>query len=448
MEKELLFLVLGLVIGLLAGGIPAWLVARFKFAAESGKEKEKAHQLDKQLVEVRTDLSTERNETSRLREEIATVKSAKEHIESRLNEQKDELETLQEKFTREFELLANRIFDEKSQKFTEQNKTNLKDVLEPLGKRIKEFEKKVEDTNKENIDRHSTLREQIRYLHQLNQQMSTDANNLTKALKGDSKVQGGYGEMQLERILQLAGLQRDLHYKKEENFKSEDGRNQRPDYTIFIPDNKHIIIDAKVSLTAYNNFFNAETEEDKRLFLKQHLTSVQNHISQLASRDYQRLEQLNQPDYVLLFMANEPALTLALKEDTTLFEQALKRNIVLVSSSTLLATLRTISYIWKQDDQNRNAAEIARQAGALYDSFVRFTEDLKKIGKNLEASSKSYEDALAKLTSQRGNLIGRVQRLKQLGAKTSKQLPDDIIRRSQIELPPEDDSAPVEQDNG
>ncbi len=384
----------------------------------------------KALDDLKKTLGEERSEIIELNKTVSSRESDYKNLKQKLDEQKAEIEQLQEKFSIQFRNLAHDIFEEKSKKFTEQNKTSLTDLLNPLKEKISDFEQKVERTNKENIDRTAALRQQIQSLKELNLQITRDAENLTKALKGDSKTQGNWGEMQLEGILEKAGLQKGIHYEKEKNLKSEDGQNQRLDYIIYLPDNKSLVIDSKVSLTAYSNYFNTADDDQQRNFLKSHLDSINTHIKLLSEKKYQNLYDIQQPDYVLMFIANEPALTIALKEDISLYEEALDRNIVLVSTSTLLATLRTISYIWKQDLQNKNALEIARQAGALYDKFTSFTEDLEKVGQNLDSTKKIYDQAMGKLAAGRDNLIRKSERLRELGAKTTKNIDQRLLDKA------------------
>jgi DNA recombination protein RmuC len=262
-------------------------------------------------------------------------------------------------------------------------------------------------------------------------QITKEAESLTRALKGDSKAQGNWGEMQLEAILEKVGLQKGIHYEKEKNFKNEEGNNQRLDYIIKMPDDKYMVLDSKVSLTAYSNYFEAEDEAEKAKHLKNHLESVYSHIKLLGDKNYQALYEIQQPDYVMMFVANEPALTMALKEDHSLYEKALDKNIVLVSTTTLMATLRTISYIWKQDLQNKNAIEIATESGKLYDKFVNFTEDLLKVGNNLKTTQTSFGEAMKKLYDGKGNLVRRAELLRELGAKTNKQIDKRLLDKAE-----------------
>lgn len=429
--------ILYLVIGLLIGGLLAWFALRSKFLTENQQtaglllaEQEKTKTLDFRLIEQKKELEAERNKAAALASNLSATEADYRNLEEKLKERKKEVEELQNQFAFQFKNLANEIFEEKSKKFTEQNKTNLSEILNPLKEKINDFEKKVEQTNKESIDRNSALREQLVNLKELNQQITKEASNLSKALKGDSKTQGTWGEIQLEAILERAGLQKDIHYFKEKNFKNEEGQNQRLDYIIKLPDDKYLVLDSKVSLTAYSEYYNTSDEAEQNKFLKSHLDSVYSHIKLLSEKNYQNLYEINQPDYVMMFLANEPALTLALREDNSLYEKALDKNIALVSATTLLATLRTIGYIWKQDMQNKNALEIARQAGSLYDKFHMLIEDLTKVGNNLKSTQNSYQDAMNKLIEGKDNLVRKTERLKELGAKTTKQLSQQLLDRA------------------
>ena len=393
----------------------------------AGKE---AEGLNNRLAEVKGELASEREKSEKLGSDLASLRTAYANLKEKLDEQKQEVEKLNEKFAAEFKNLANEIFEEKSKKFTTQNKENLGELLSPLREKISEFQKKVEDSHTAGEKRSAALTEQLRHLKELNQEITREAKSLTLALRGDSKTQGNWGEMQLESILEKAGLQKDLHYFKEKNYKTEEGQNQRLDFIINLPDGKHLVLDSKVSLSAYSRYFDCEDESDKERCLKEHINSLHNHIKLLGDKNYHSLYGITTPDYVMMFIANEPALTVALKEDPQLYEKALARNIVLVSTTTLLATLRTISYIWKQDLQNKNAEEIARQAGALYDKFVGFTDDLMKLGNQLGTVQNTYRDSMKKLTEGTGNLVRRTEKLRELGAKSSKDQNAKLLDRA------------------
>mgnify|MGYP001815521735 CR=1 FL=1 len=343
-------------------------------------------------------IETIRGEKDQLQLELVRHGAELDHAKNKLTEQASEMEKLQEKFTKDFEILANKILEDKSSKFTEKNKENMEQILNPLQEKIKSFEKKVEDTHKESIEKQSALRQQILGLKELNEQMSKDAVNLTRALKGDSKKQGDWGELQLETILEKAGLQKDIHYKTQDGYRDEEERLKKPDLIINLPEQKHLIIDSKVSLTGYERFFNAENELDEKVSLKSHVQSIQKHIKELGTKNYTALYGINSPDYVIMFVPIEPALMIALQQDQDLYLQALDKNVVMVSTSTLLATLSTVASIWKQEDQKRNVIEIASQAGALYDKFEGLVQDLLKIGKQINASQESYKGAMNKLS--------------------------------------------------
>jgi len=447
MMLELIYLFTGIVVGALA----AWLITRLYMLRNRSVSRDDfdglqqayhdietnlkiaeqyKNQVSEELGAVKKELSDERNKVIELNRQLSARDSEYRSLQEKLAEQKKELESIREKFTIEFKNLANEILEEKSKKFTDQNKTNIGELLNPLREKIEKFEEKVEKNSKETLQWNVALKEQIRGLKELNLQITKEAENLTKALKGDSKTQGTWGEMQLEAILEKAGLQKDIHYFKERNLVSENGSNQRPDYIIKLPDEKYLVLDSKVSLTAYSNFFNADNDVDKTRYLKNHLDSITGHIKLLSDKNYQNLYEINQPDYVMMFIANEPALTIALKEDMGLYERAMDKNIVLVSATTLLATLRTISYIWKQDLQNKNALEIARQAGSLYDKFISFSEDLIKVGKNLDLTHASYKETMKKLYHGKDNLVRKTERLRELGAKTSKTMDQRLLDRS------------------
>jgi len=349
--------------------------------------------------------------------------------ELKLVENKQELDKIQEKFTKEFENLANKILDEKTSKFTEQNKLNITSILNPLKEKIEVFEKKVSESQKESIGMHSALKEQLNSLKDLNIQMSKEAINLTKALKGDSKTQGDWGETQLEILLEKANLAKDIHFTTQGGYRDEEGRLKKPDFIINLPDNRHLIVDSKVSLTNYEAYFNEEDEKQKGVYLKKHIESIRKHIKELSDKKYESLYEINTPDYVLMFVPIEPAYLLALSNNNQLYLEALDKNVVLVSTSTLLATLSTVSSMWRQENQKKNVLEIANQAGRLYDQFVNLTDDLIKVGNQLKTVQGSYDTSMKKLTG-KGNLIKKVEKIKELGAKTSKIMNKNLLDRA------------------
>lgn len=416
-------------------------IGKALFSANSKSEKasleEKINGLFQQIEQFKIQL----NQTVQERENIRTEKEALaiqlskketdfENLWERNKEQKDEVEKLQEKFTKEFENLANKILEEKTSKFTEQNKENLKNILMPLNEKIQLFEKKVEDTHKESIDYHAALRQQILGLREMNEQMSKETLNLTKALKGDSKMQGNWGELILERVLEKSGLEKGREYEVQQSFTAEDGSRVFPDVVINLPDGKKMVVDSKVTLTAYERYVNEENEAEKNQYLKEHVLSIRRHVDQLGSKNYHDLYQMESPDFVLLFIPIESAFALALNEDTTLYNKAFEKNIVIVTPSTLLATLRTIDSMWTNQKQQENALEIARQAGALYDKFEGFVTDLVKIGKKMDEAKVEYQGAMNKLVEGKGNLVVSAEKLKKMGAKAKKALPENILLRA------------------
>ena len=345
-------------------------------------------------------------------------------------QRQDEINQMKEMLTLEFKNLANEIFEEKTNKIAEVNKENLSNILDPLKENIARFERKVESSNKDAVEFNAILKSEINHLKNETLKMRDDANNLANALRGESKTQGDWGEQQMETILNAAGLEKNIHYEKEKNLKNENQDNQRLDYIVKLPGDKCIIIDSKVSLVAYVNYYNSEDKEDKKHYLKEHLKSINTHITTLSNKNYQDLD-INQPDYILMFMANEPAFKLAVLEDVSLYNKAIDRNIVMVTNSTLFATLKTVAYMWKQDKANKNAIEIARQAGSLYDKFQSFSEDLIKVGNNLNTTKNTYEDAMKKLTDGKDNLVRKTERLRELGAKASKKINPKLLDRSE-----------------
>ncbi|MCH2488829.1 MAG: DNA recombination protein RmuC [Flavobacteriales bacterium] len=436
MNETLLFLLVASVC-VLVGAFVGNLFARLKQKSETGKLEERLSQAQHQeekleerlehLVEEREAL---RKEKDFLNNELIRRNAEFDNLEQKNREQKAEVEKLQEKFTKEFENLANKILDEKSTKFTKQNKESLEILLNPLSEKIKTFEKRVEDTHKESIDRHAMLRQQIIGLKELNEQMSKEATNLTKALKGDSKIQGNWGELVLERVLEKSGLEKDREYFVQNSFTTDDGRRVLPDVVLYLPDNKKMVIDSKVSLVAYERFVNEEEEDQRARYLKEHIASLRKHIDQLSAKNYQDIYKIESPDFVLLFVPIEPAFAVAINQDANLYNWAFEKNIVIVTPSTLLATLRTIDSMWTNEKQQQNAIEIATQAGALYDSFTNLTDELIKVGKQIGTVQGSYENAMKKLTG-RGNLIKRVEKLKKLGAKASKHIDEKLLKRAE-----------------
>lgn len=438
MSQELMT-ILVLLCAVLLGAIIGWLGAKLRYRnntlPDSDLEnnyvrKEVFGQLQEQADLQREDLRERENDFRGAEKKLSAAGEEIRFLREKLETQEQDFQKLQVQSEQKFENIANRLLEEKSERFSKQNQKQLQETLQPLREKITEFELGIARKFNEEAKDKSALKEQIRQLAELNNQLSTDAKNLATALKGDNKTQGDWGELQLETLLEKAGLQKGIHFETQNSYKDFEGREKRPDFVINLPEGKHLIIDSKVSLRAYEQYYNADTEEAQKQFLKRHVDSLRSHIKDLSSKNYQQLYQINSPDYLLLFVPIEPAFSSAVKEDSRLFSEALDRNIVMVTTSTLLATMRTVSYIWKQERQKKNVIEIARQSGLLYDRFVAFVDDLKAIGHKLDSAQNSYHDAMRKLKHGKryGNtLIGRAEKIKALGAKAGKSLPEELL---------------------
>lgn len=406
---------------------------KVQYASETQKVAQKQDEQQQVFQTSIAKLEHEREQIRREKDFLNTELTRKnadfQNLVLKNQEQKAEVEKLQEKFTTEFENLANKILEDKSSKFTLQNKENIDAILKPLQEKIQHFEKRVEETNKEDIDRSADLRRQIIGLKELNQQMSKETTNLTKALKGDTKMQGNWGELVLERVLERSGLEKNSEYFVQQNFTTEDGKRVMPDVVIALPGDKKMIVDSKVSLIAYERYMNEVDETERKTHLKNHLISVRKRVSELGKKNYHQLYEMESPDFVLLFIPIESAFAVASMEYPTLYGEAFERNIIIVTPTTLLAVLKTIDSMWQNEKQKANALAIATQAGRLYDSFVNLTDELVKVGNQIETVQKSYDSAMVKLTG-KGNLITRVEKLKALGAKASKQQNEKLMKRT------------------
>ncbi len=434
---EIIYLIIGILLGLLIG----WLVAKLfskksssnllhdieAYKTQIAVEAERIITLDLQVEKLAEELKIERLNFIESQSDLSAKKESLIYLQDKLNNQGIELEKLQKQFEVQFNNLANKILEEKSKKFTQQNQENISRILNPINEKLKDFEKKVEDSYVKNVKDRTDLQAEIKKLYELNSKISTEANNLTKALKGDVKQQGNWGEMVLDRILESSGLSKDREYKTQVSLNDAQGKRYQPDAIIYLPDQKHIIIDSKVSLVAYENFVNANSKEEQQVFIKDHIKSIKAHIKDLADKQYYQLEGINSPEYVLLFVPIESSFSVAIQEDAALFNFAWEHKIVVVSPSTLTATLMTISSIWQQENQTKNAIEIAKKGGALYDKFSGLINDLLDLGKKLNATQDAYSASMNKLSEGRGNLIGRAEELKTLGAKASKSLPKSLL---------------------
>ncbi|MGV3588878.1 MAG: DNA recombination protein RmuC [Adhaeribacter sp.] len=434
---DILFGILGFAVGI----IVTYLLSRSK-TAQLQKEVNQA-QVAQSVLQVQ--IQEKLQENAQLKEQgrvhSATVLSLQTeltktetdlyHLKGKLADQKVELEELRSSFLQQFSSVSNQVLLHNAEHFKKASAENLENILTPLKERIKEFETKVDNTYEKSLKENIALKEQITMLAGLNQQMSQDAINLTKALKGERKTQGNWGEYLLEVLLEKSGLRPGEHYFRETVYRNEDNKYYRPDVVINLPGEKHLIIDSKVSLLAYDAYCNCEDETLQQAHLISHLQSIRTHYQDLSKKEYQHLIGLNSPDFVLMYIPIEPAFNLAMQHDRELFIQALDHNIVFVTTSTLLATLRTVEGVWKQENQKNNVLRIAKESGLLYDKFVGFVEDMKAIGRQLDSSQTSYQAALSKLTEGKGNLIKKVEQLKKLGARTSKSLDSSLVKAAE-----------------
>lgn len=439
---------------LAAGLLLGYLIAHFKHKSSEALSLEEAEMLEQErdeavqtatrLEERNQNLSEQLEEAEREHQQAQQRASEAENtlaernadyrnLKERLSEQKSEMKELQERFKDEFENLANKILEEKSKKFTEQNKEKLDQLLKPLGEKMEAFKKKVEETYEKEMREQTSLKEQIKQMAELNKNLTEEAKSLTKALKNDSKTQGRWGEVILQRILEKSGLTEGREYDTQVGVKTKEGGQRFLDVVVRLPDDKNIIIDSKVSLKAYDQFIDADEDKEQNKALKEHVASIRSHVKNLSSKQYQDLFSNISPDFVLLFVPIESAFGVALQHDSSLYYEAFDKNIVIVSPSTLLATLATIDSVWKQEYQSKNAQEIAERGGALYDKFVLFIESMQDIGQRIRQTQESYDEAMVRLSEGRGNVVRQVEMLKELGAKSQKNLPGDLTDQHQLE---------------
>lgn len=451
--------ILFLIIGLAAGYVIGMLITKSKsnepqnndellmlrtnkaVLEEKLKDQEKTNalfslELKQQINQLKVEIEAERTKLADANKSLEQSRTFFKAQDDKLKEQRQQIDDLQLKLTKDFENIANKILTENSSKFTEQNKTNLDGILNPLRERIKDFEEKVDKAYKSESAERNTLKGSIEELMKLNKQISEEANNLTNALKGDTKKQGNWGEFVLEKILESSGLVENENYTlqgKGMSLVDEEGNRFQPDVVINLPDEKHLIIDSKVSLIAYEKLLNAHSEEEREKYIKEHVTSIRAHVQGLSAKNYQDLYGIHSPDFVLLFIPIESSFSVASQYDRDLFEFAWTKRIVLVSPSTLLATLKTVSSVWKQEKHTKNALEIAKKAGLLYDKFVGFIDDLKKMGDQLGKAQESYNAAFGKLHEGKGSLTNSVESLRILGLKTKKKIDKNLLEDSSEE---------------
>ena len=434
---EIIILLAGLVIGLMIAFLSFKLKLKEQesklLSERSGYERdiarleERATGLANAVIKLEASLKQSESERESQFQKMSRIEAESVSLKEKLAMQLKETEELQKKLSVEFEHTASRILKQNSLEFTQVNQKNIGDILNPLREKLQLFERKVDETYEKGLKDQTDLKAELKKLRDLNQRMGEEAGNLARALKGDVKKQGNWGEVILERILEQSGLTEGREYKKQFSALVDDGKRLQPDIIIYLPEHRHIIIDSKVSLVSYDRMVNATTEDDRQKQMKDHLQSIRSHVKQLGAKHYQNIPGLNCPDFVLLFVPIESSFSVAVQADQELFSFAWDNKVVIVSPSTLLATLRTIASIWQQENQARNAMEIARQGGILYDKFFGFIADMERIGLTLEQTRKNYDLAFGKLSEGRGNLIRSAERLRELGAKTGKKLPGKYL---------------------
>lgn len=402
---------------------------------ELAREQERAsylqdtsHRLEEQLAQKQAHLEA-------ARQDLAAVQTELHHQKQLLASSQEEWQKNRALYDAEFQKLANQIFEEKSKRFTEQNRVQLDALLNPLHSRIKEFEKRIADGQRYESEQRISLREEVRQLAIMNKRVSEEANNLVRALKGDMKKQGNWGEMILEKILEHSGLRKGHEYHVQAAHTDAQGNRLQPDVVIDYPGDRQVVIDAKVNLLAYERYVSADDKEERHKALDEHVVALKRHIQQLSNKRYQDIYQLATLDFVMLFVPIEPAYMAALSHDDTLWEYAYERKILLISPTNLMASLKLIATMWQQEHQKQHVQEIARQSGALYDKFVGFVEDLQDVGLKIQAVEKAYDGALNKLSQGKGNLVSRVERIRELGAKSKKELPRELIAKANDDLP-------------
>ena len=432
---EFVYLSIGIISGFIIGLIITRLYSKNKFISKEkdlenniGLLQAKAVDHEEEITELKRELQIESDKREKAVKLNVKYEADYSNLEDKLNNERKQLDELQKKFTTEFENIAHKILKQNTIEFHNTSTKSMGDIINPLKEKILNFEKKVEDTYQKGIKDQTNLLAVLKNLQDLSMRLDKDAQDLTKALKSDSKKQGNWGEVVLERMLEDSGLIKGKEYFIQETGRNEEGQIIRPDIVITLPQEKHLIIDSKVSLTAYHDFITSDKEEEKEKALKKHIESIKSHVKELNDKNYTSMSNKNIPDFVLMFMPVESAFALAVQTDASLFNFAWEKKIVIVSPTTLLATLKTIEAIWRQEKQTKNALEIAEQGGKLYDKFAGFLVDLEKICVNLDRATDSYREAHKKLSTGRGNILSHVEKMKTLGAKTSKNLPSKYLK--------------------
>ncbi len=467
-------LILAVLVGLALGSLIAWIVAGSRtqkanestlaavksemtaeiaqrdaslkaFQADEYKQREELAQLRVQaatLPDLKSDLNQARTEKENLSRELAQTQALLAAERNALPEKMALLQGTREQFSDHFKALASNILEEKAKSFSEKSQTDLGQILDPLKTQLNQFRTRVDEVYVQESNGRSALTAQVKDMMEMNKRLSQEADNLTKALKGSSKTQGNWGELILERILEASGLRKGEEYTVQESYSREDGSRGQPDVVIHLPEDKHLIVDSKVSLTAYSEYMSAETDAAREVHLGRHIESLRNHIKGLSEKKYQALYGLNSLDHVILFVPIESAFILATSSDIRLWEEAWRKNVLLVCPSTFLFVVRTVNHLWRQEHQNRNVQEIAERGAALYDKFVGFVEDLKKVGERLNQTKESFDNSFNKLSTGRGNLVRQAENLRDLGVRPSKRLPTALVLPDLDEhMPPEDEPA-------
>jgi DNA recombination protein RmuC len=376
-------------------------------------------------------LSDLQEKNNRLREQTAELNRSLEHERAHASEKIQLLEEAKQQLANEFKVLANQIFDSKQSQFSEHSKQSVEAVIKPMQAALESFKQRVETVHKEDLEGRASLSEHLKQLQLLNSKMTQEAQNLTQALKGDSKTQGNWGELVLERLLERSGLREGIEYDREKAFVNDEGKRQRPDVIINLPDNKHIVIDSKVSLVQYEKALNSEIESERLAALKQHLVSLKNHIDTLAAKRYEHLERLNAPDFVLMFVPVEGAYLMAIEADASVFETAFEKRVAVVTPTTLFTTLKTIEQLWRYERQSENTLQLIRRAAEVHDKFVGFVETFEKVGKQLETAQNSYQTARKQMMAGSGNLVRQAEMLKELAGKTKKEIPAHLLEEAE-----------------
>ncbi|MBN2613521.1 MAG: DNA recombination protein RmuC [Bacteroidales bacterium] len=432
-KKAAMTEILALIVGIAIGATGVYFILKSRFSGLKMVSDERINLLQVSINELKKNNEDKEQALFTLNGQYNSKLAEYKALELKLSEQKKEIDDLQQRFTVEFKNLANEILEDKSKRFTEQNKINLNEILKPLNEKIKDFEKKVEETYDKESQQRFSLKEEVKRLAELNQQISREANNLTKALKGEAKSQGMWGEIILEGILEKSGLVKNREYFIQESFRGNDEKRLQPDVILKYPGDRNVIVDSKVSLTAFERYISEEDEQRREIALKEHLTSVRRHIQELSAKNYQDLYQLNSLDFVMMFLPVEPAYMLAIQFDPEIWQYAYDRRILIISPTNLIAALKMIVSLWRQENQNKNALEIARRSGELYDKFVGLIDDLIDVGNKLKQTQKSYEASMNKLTLGKGSIVKRAQDLRELGVKSKKDLPQNILDRAEMD---------------